>query len=124
MLSHPLVSIAVAAILGTLAGLGVGGGSLLILWLTMVLGMDPQTARTINLMFFLPSALIATILRWKENALELKAILPAILSGCLAAFITTIISRGIDTAHLKKLFGILLIAVGIKEVLYRPRNAK
>lgn len=124
MLNHPLVSIAVAAILGTLAGLGVGGGSLLILWLTMVLGMEPQTARTINLMFFLPSALIATILRWKENALELKAILPAILSGCLAAFITTIISRGIDTAHLKKLFGILLIAVGIKEVLYRPRNAK
>lgn len=124
MLSHPLISIAVAAILGTLAGLGVGGGSLLILWLTMVLDMEPQTARAINLMFFLPSALIATVMRWKENALDLKVILPAILSGCTAAFITTVISRSMDTAHLKKLFGILLIAVGIKEVLYRPRNAK
>ncbi len=124
MLNHPLVAIVVAAILGTLAGMGVGGGSLLIIWLTMVLGMEPQTARAINLMFFVPSALIATFMRWKHNAQEWKTILPGILAGCTAAIITTIISRNMDTDHLKRLFGILLIAVGIKEVLYRPRNAK
>ncbi len=48
----------VAAILGFLAGLGVGGGSLLIIWLTMVVQSDQQEARLINLMFFIPSALI------------------------------------------------------------------
>ena len=49
------------AIFGFLTGLGVGGGSLLILWLTLVLGMDPQTARGINLMFFLPASILASV---------------------------------------------------------------
>ena len=38
----------VGTVLGFLTGLGIGGGSLLILWLTIVLGMDQQTARSIN----------------------------------------------------------------------------
>ena len=124
MLESTPIIILIGTLLGFLSGIGVGGGSLLIIWLTTILGMDPQTARTINLMFFVPSALIATFMRWKHNPQEWKTILPGILAGCTAAIITTIISRNIDTDHLKKLFGILLIAVGIKEVLYRPRNAK
>ena len=49
----------VGTVLGFLTGLGVGGGSLLILWLNIALGMEQSVARGINLLFFLPSALIA-----------------------------------------------------------------
>ena len=55
--SFPLV-IAVGTVLGFLAGIGVGGGSLLILWLTLVLGMPQPQARILNLMFFVPSAVV------------------------------------------------------------------
>ena len=42
--SLPIVLI-VGTVLGFLSGLGIGGGSLLILWLTIVLGMEQSTAR-------------------------------------------------------------------------------
>ena len=49
--SYPF-TILLGIILGFLSGLGTGGGSLLILWLTLVMELDPQTARAVNLLFF------------------------------------------------------------------------
>ena len=54
------------SVLGFLSGLGVGGGSLLMLWLTLVVGTDPAQARLMNLMFFLPCALGASIFRFRK----------------------------------------------------------
>lgn len=124
MLNHPFISIAVGVLLGFLTGLGTGGGSLLILWLTAVLHMDPAMARTINLMFFLPCALIATILRLKKGSVPIKKVILPALVGCGAAAIFSMISQKIDTAQLKKLFGVLLIFTGIRELLYRERKPK
>jgi len=114
------VILLVGTILGFLSGLGIGGGSLLILWLTLVLGMDPQTARSINLLFFLPSAAIACMFRWKQGCLNMKQVLPAALAGCLAAVVFSFWGFRLDTRALKKLFGILLITTGIRELLYKP----
>ena len=85
MLNSLSVTLCIASILGFLAGLGVGGGSLLILWLTVVLGMEPTTARSINLLFFLPAAAVSCLFRWRQGKLDLKTTLPALLSGCVAA---------------------------------------
>lgn len=109
---------------GFLAGLGVGGGTLLILWLTMVMGMDHTTARAINLMFFLVAAGSVTILRWRKGKLHIKKVLPAIISGCIAAGIVSWIGTKTDKDLMKKMFGIVLLYTGIKELLYRPRKAK
>ena len=51
MLNAPIIAFLVASILGFLAGLGVGGGSLLILWLTIVLNYPHPQARIVNLLF-------------------------------------------------------------------------
>ncbi|MBQ8834716.1 MAG: TSUP family transporter [Oscillospiraceae bacterium] len=119
--SFPVILI-VSTLLGFLAGLGIGGGSLLILWLTMVLGMEHTVARGINLLFFLPAAVIACFFRWKQGSIDWKLILPAILSGCLAAALFSWLGTVFDTGLLKKLFGGLLILTGIRELLYRERN--
>lgn len=115
-------ALVVGTVLGYLSGLGIGGGSLLILWLTIVLGMDHRTARGINLLFFLPCAFIACVFRWKQGAVKLKTILPAILAGCIAAAVCSWIGMVLDLAILKKLFGGLLIITGLRELLYRPRT--
>lgn len=116
--------ICIGAVLGFLSGLGVGGGSLLMLWLTIIVGLDHETARTINLLFFLPTAAIASFFRWKQGALDLKKILPAILAGCVSAAIFTWISRKIDITLIKKLFGALLLVTGLRELFYRERKPK
>lgn len=121
MLDSLCFAIPVSVVLGFLSGLGTGGGSLLILWLTVVLGMDPATARCINLMFFIPSALIACFFRWKQKSLKIGKLLPAIAAGCIAAFLASMLGSGIELDLLKKMFGGLLIITGIRELLYKPK---
>ena len=119
-----LLSFPVATVLGFLAGLGVGGGSLLMLWLTLVVDMEYETARTINLLFFLPSAIIATCFRQAQGSLSTKKLQKPILAGLVFAAVFSLVGRYIDTALLKKIFGGLLLVTGLRELFYRPRNAK
>lgn len=124
MLNSFPVAVIVGIILGYLAGLGVGGGSLLILWLTLALKMDHATARAINLMFFIAGAGAVSVFRWKKRQLEIKKILPAMIAGCIAAGIFSWISKQIDVDAIRKFFGVLLLITGIRELTYRPRKAK
>lgn len=124
LLDQVPIMLLIGAALGFLSGLGVGGGSLLMLWLTLVLSMDHDAARSINLMFFIPSALIASFFRWKQGALHLKSIWPGIIAGCTSAAIFSFLSRTIDLSLIKKLFGILLLLTGLRELFYRPRKAR
>jgi len=114
-----LISLAVGTLLGALAGLGTGGGSLLLLWLTLIMGMPQQGARSINLLFFLPGALIASFLRRKQGVLEVKKLIPAMVAGCLAAAAGSLLSRVLDTEILKKCFGALLLYTGARELRWK-----
>lgn len=118
------VALAVGTALGFLSGLGTGGGSLLILWLTMVLHMDAAMARSINLLFYLPAAAVACLFRWKQGKLDWKSVLPAILAGCAAAGIFSYWVNNLDLPLLQKLFGGLLIFIGLRELFYRRRKAR
>ena len=124
MLDSALFCIVIGTVLGFLSGLGIGGGSLLIVWLTVILGMDPQTAKLINLMFYLPAAAISCILRSKSGDLNWIKPLPAIIAGCAGAIVGTYYSNVVQTTQLKGAFGIILLAIGVKELFYRPRKAR
>lgn len=124
MLESFPAALIVGTILGFLSGLGIGGGSLLILWLTVVLRTDPLTARSINLLFFIPSALIACAFHIRQKNLHLKPLIPAILAGCISAAVCSAVSTQLDIALLRKLFGAILLITGVRELFYRPRNAR
>lgn len=124
MLSSFPFSVLVGSILGFLAGLGIGGGSLLILWLTMVLSMEQAIARSVNLLFFLPSAIAASIFRWKQGRICFPVILPAAVCGCIMAAVFSWLSMRLDLAFLKKGFGILLLVTGVRELLYKTKKER
>lgn len=111
----------VATALGFLAGIGVGGGSLLVLWVTLVMNMEHNSARLLNLLFFLPSAIIASFFHRKQGRLDFKKILPAVIGGCIAAGLFSFIGKQLDTAFLKKLFGVLLLVTGLRELFYKTK---
>lgn len=121
MLESFSFSVFVGTILGALAGIGVGGGSLLMLWLTAVIGMEHGQARGINLLFFLPAAGVATLLRWKQGQLCVRILLPGIIGGCAAALIGSYIGFRMDLELLRTIFGGLLLVTGLRELVYRPR---
>ena len=124
MLNTLPVILIISTALGFLTGLGIGGGSLLVLWLTNVLQTDPITARSINLLFFLPSALISCALRMKQGSLHLKPLLPAMAAGTVAAALFSWVATVLDAQYLKKGFAVILLISGIRELFYRPRNAR
>lgn len=119
-----IMNLIAGTLLGFLAGIGVGGGSLLLLWLTQVVMLEQSQARIINLLFFLPAAAISTFFQRKQNNIEKKPAMVATIAGCVSSVIFSFIGKRMDLTLLKKLFGILLILTGIREVFYRPRNAK
>ena len=124
MLSSTGFSILLGAVLGVLTGLGTGGGSLLLLWLTLVLGMDSQTARTVNLMFFIPAAVTASLVRLFRGGIPFRKIILPALAGCVSAAVFAVAGSHMDTEHLKKAFGVLLILTGVRELLYRPQRLR
>lgn len=117
-----LLNALVGTVLGFLAGLGVGGGSLLILWLTAVENMPYKEARLLNLLFFLPCAIISIWVRCRKTKPEFKTILPAMIAGSITAAVFSMIH--IPTGFLKKLFGGLLLFTGLRELTYRDRKPK
>lgn len=118
-----LEGILIGSLLGFLSGLGTGGGSLLILWLTMYKSVPQEIARLINLMFFLPSSLVACVFRWKQGNLVIKKVLPAIIAGSISAGVLAWFSSEWDTELLRKAFGILLLFTGIRELLYKAKKS-
>lgn len=122
MVSSFPVAIAVGTALGFLSGLGIGGGSLLMLWLTAVVSMEQSTARAVNLLFFLPSALICCLFRWKQGKLDWRIVLPAAISGCIAAGVCSWFAATLNTDLLRRIFGGLLLLTGCRELFYRPRK--
>jgi len=117
-----IIALLVAVALGFLAGLGVGGGSLLVLWLTLVLDQPASEVRIINLLFFLPTAVITSFIRWRKKQLDLRGIWPAAVAGCLAAVLFTWIGGKMDTQMLRLPFGAILVITGLREIFYRPRK--
>lgn len=121
MLNSIPVAISAGILLGFLSGLGVGGGTILILWLTQIIGMDPAISRSVNLMFFIAAAGSVSFLRMKKQQIPWKSILPAIVPGCFAAWIFYHIGQNLETTLLKKTFGILLLVTGLRELFYRAK---
>lgn len=119
--SFPL-AVAVGIVLGFLSGLGIGGGSLLILFLTLIVGTDAGTARCINLLFFIPCALCASLFRLRQGSLPLKKLLLPIAAGCILAAGAAFLGAKLDTQILKKIFGVLLLLTAVRELCYRKKG--
>lgn len=110
------------AVTGVITGFGIGGGTLLILWLTMARGMDQLAAQGINLLYFLPSAVCALVSHIKNRRVLWRAVIFATVAGVPVTVFAAFFAAGIDTSVLRRIFGGFLIAVGISELLRAVRK--
>ncbi len=108
-----------SSIAGLIGAMGFGGGGILIIYLTQISGFGQLKSQGINLIFFIPTAIIALIMHYKNKLIDFKKTVPFIISAipgvALGLYITTIISGKI----LSFIFGILLIIMGINELFKR-----
>ncbi len=107
---------------GVLSGFGVGGGTLLLIYMTSLAGLDQTLAQGINLLYFLPTAASALLYHRKNGYLNRSAAVPAILCGLLGTALAAWLATSLDVALLRKCFGVFLLFVGLHELLRKkPR---
>lgn len=116
-----LIPLVAGTVTGILSAFGIGGGSLLLIYLTTFAALDQHQAQGINLLYFLPAAAAALPAHHKNGLLAGKTILPAILAGLAGAGLAAWISTGLDTRLLRKLFGLFLLYIGLSELFRRDK---
>lgn len=101
---------------GVITGFGIGGGTLLIIYLTMFRGTSQVAAQGVNLLYFLPTAGCALISHIKNRCIVWRAVIIATCAGVITTVIAAIIATRIDTDVLRRIFGGFLIIIGISEL--------
>ena len=102
---------------GTLSAWGVGGGTLLLLVLTLLLGVDQRQAQTLNLLFFLPAAGTALLFHSRHGQLDAAAVRRTALPGALAALAGALAAGMVDISLLRRPFGVFLLYAGASLLL-------
>ena len=107
-----------AALLSGFAGaLGIGGGGILIIYLAAICNMDQLQAQGINLLFFLPCGVVAIILHSVAGRIKWNLVWRFVLGGVPGVILGVLGANLIGTVWLGKLFGVLLLVLGIKSFM-------
>ncbi|MCD7733749.1 MAG: TSUP family transporter [Clostridiales bacterium] len=109
---------------GMLSAFGLGGGTLLLLWLTLFAGLPQQTAQAINLVYFLPVSAGAIPAHARNGYLAKSGVLWAAGAGVVTAAATAWLATRLETGLLRTLFGVYLLAMGGLELAGGPRDGK
>ncbi len=96
-----------------LAGLGVGGGGLFVIYLTLARGVAQQAAQGINLCFFLILCVPSLALYLRKRKIHVFAALIFGISGVLGTFLGAHLLACVTPTVLRKAFGALLLASGV-----------
>ena len=112
-----LISIIAGFLSGLIGSMGFGGGGILIIYLVIFANIPQLKAQGINLIFFIPCAILATIIYTVKKQIDYKKILPVIIGGIIGAIASGFILSKIDTSYLSNFFAVFLIVMGISSIL-------
>ncbi|MCI5751488.1 MAG: sulfite exporter TauE/SafE family protein [Oscillospiraceae bacterium] len=113
---------AAAFLTGFLSSLGVGGGVILIVYLTVIAGVDQLTAQGINLIFFLPIALLSVIIHRKNKLVDIKQLIPAMIVGSIFSVVGAFAAELIGGELLRKGYGIFVMILGVRSLFQRSKK--
>lgn len=111
-----MLEILIGTFSGIFSGIGMGGGTILIFLLTTFGEMEQHVAQATNLLYFIPTAISAIIVNYKDKNIDLKLAKEISIFGAIGAVIGAMISVNIDVQKLRKSFGIFLAIIAIHEI--------
>lgn len=121
---HRILAGIVGLITGIVSGFGIGGGSLLILYLTAVAGVDQYAAGGINLLYFIGCAPAALISHIRNKRIVWRAVLFCTLAGVTTSVAAAWLGAQLQVNLLRRLFGVLLLYIGVKELFAKDPSKK
>lgn len=107
---------------GILGSMGLGGGSVLVIYLSLFKETEQLKAQGINLLFFVPIATLSVIIYAKAKKIKWKIILKLILSGLLGTFAGWMVASYFQNDITAKVFGGLLIVMGVLDIIKKDKK--
>ena len=107
---------------GIIGGMGIGGGTILIPGLVFLTTLEQQTIQSINLLSFIPVAIIALIIHQKNKNIVIKISIPIVLFGLAGAWFGSMIALRMPSELLRKFFGVFLLVMGLYEVFCKGKE--
>lgn len=124
-----MIEILISSISGIISGMGMGGGTILIFFLSNIMKIEQHTAQATNLIFFIPTSIIAIIINLRSKNINFKIAVIISIFGIIGSIIGSKIATNIDVFMLRKCFGIFLAIIAINEIYsivkeYIKKNTK
>ena len=119
-----MFEIIIGVISGIVSGTGMGGGTILIFLLTYLCNIEQHIAQATNLIFFIPTSIIAIIINAKNKNINIKLGIIISLYGILGAIIGANLSIHLDMKSLRKYFGIFLLIISAHEIYFIIKQYK
>ena len=111
-----MIEILSGVISGIISGTGMGGGTILIFLLTFMCGVEQHIAQATNLIFFIPTSIVAIIVNIKNKNINLNLAMWISIFGILGAILGANIAIKMDVIQLKKYFGYFLAIIALNEI--------
>lgn len=111
-----MLAVIFGTISGIVTGLGMGGGTILILLLSLFMNLEQHVAQATNLVFFIPTSIAAILTNLKQKNIDLKLAMKISLFGIIGAIIGAIISNNMSSEKLKKYFAIFILIIALHEI--------
>ena len=111
-----MVEVLIGIISGMISGTGMGGGTILIFLLTSICGIEQHIVQATNLIFFIPTSIVAIIVNIKNKNIDLKLAIIISIFGILGAIIGANLSIHTDVKMLKRYFGMFLAIISLHEI--------
>jgi len=119
-----MVLFLIGVVSGIVSGMGIGGGAILIPALIIFIKPEQHVAQSVNLLFFIPTAIVALIIHIKNKHIDFKMALPIIITGLIGAFFGSKLAISMPGNTLRKWFGVFLLIMGIYEMFRKGEKGK
>lgn len=115
-LDFSLFSFLAVLLSSTVAAMGLGGGTVLLLYLSFFSSLTQPQMQSVNLLLFLPAAVISLLIHRKNGLIDTAFLKPCLLGGIIGGIGGSLLSNNLNLDLLKKGFGVFLLLIGIREL--------
>lgn len=113
---------AVGVISGICAALGIGGGFVLLIYLTAIISTNQLEAQLLNLIFFIPIAGLSLILHIKHKLVDKKFAIPCAVSGTAFTIAGAFTATVVNAAFISKIFAVLILIIGVYQFFSKQKH--
>ena len=121
---NQMIYMAIGVVSGIISGMGIGGGAILIPAVTMLYDISQQQAQNVNLIYFIPTAIIALFFHFKNGSIEKPVLKKLIIYGIIGAIAGSFIAINMKPDLLRKIFGGFLGVMGVYEFFKKGSGKK